>query len=345
MYRPCQRWPVATRVIPVVAVLAVRGWHAHASAALTVFTDKNLFLVQTEASSATGPLPNLGKIPGGPDGTATVGRITFSIAPPSANFSIGAGDNPNVRNGDFTLLTPGHDIGLGGVENLNIAVDGPVFALGFDFVEPGRPDCYTTPCSDSTFTVTLKDGEATVGTFTFNAPNDVLAFVGVWSDTPFRRVEIRDTTATIDNEYFGEVFTGTRAADPAEWGIDTWVRVANNGLDADASRVEALAIFRSSVYLGTFNRSGPLIFRASLSSDSSWSMVIPSSRASPSVETRSLLWSWSAMSSLWAPMTETLYATLRLEPGFGSPAGPGPFLLWQRTTDQLPPRDAMCCAA
>jgi Ca2+-binding RTX toxin-like protein len=47
-----------------------------------------------------------------------------------------------------------------------------------------------------------------VDTFLFNAPDDVLAFVGVWSDRPFDKVEIRDTTATIDDEYFGEVFTG-----------------------------------------------------------------------------------------------------------------------------------------
>ena len=43
------------------------------------------------------------------------------------------------------------------------------------------------------------------------SPDDVLAFIGVWTDAPFDRIEIIDTTATIDNEYFGKFYTGTVA--------------------------------------------------------------------------------------------------------------------------------------
>jgi hypothetical protein len=72
-------------------------------------------------------------------------------------------------------------------------------------------DCYA-PCVDSTFNVFLKQGTKLVGVGSFNAPNDVLAFIGVWSEIPFTRVEIRETTKTLDNEYRREVFTGANEA-------------------------------------------------------------------------------------------------------------------------------------
>jgi hypothetical protein len=68
------------------------------------------------------------------------------------------------------------------------------------------------PCADPTFNVLLKQGTKLGGVVSFNAPNDVLAFIGVWSETPFTRAEIRETTKTVDNEYCGEVFTGTDEA-------------------------------------------------------------------------------------------------------------------------------------
>ena len=43
----------------------------------------------------------------------------------------------------------------------------------------------------------------------FNAPNDTAAFAGVWSDAAFDRVEIRETTGAIENEFFGQFYTGT----------------------------------------------------------------------------------------------------------------------------------------
>jgi hypothetical protein len=86
-----------------------------------------------------------------------------------------------------------------------------VYALGLNVVEPTGQDCYA-PCVDSTFNVFLKQGTKLVGVVSFNAPNDVLAFFGVWSETPFTQVEIRETFKSIDNEYFGEVFTGTTPA-------------------------------------------------------------------------------------------------------------------------------------
>jgi len=185
-----------------------------ASAAVTKFDDKRKFVDQTGATSATGPLPNLGAATPRP---VTVGSITFNAV--DRLFLGAAGTSVE----DFSPLIPGHDIGLSGSENLDIKTVSPVRALGFDFAEPNAASaglgCNTT-CTDSTFTVTLKEGATTVGSFTFNAPDDVLAFVGVTSDTPFDTALIRENTATIDNEYFGEVYTSTVAnVDPDGDGV------------------------------------------------------------------------------------------------------------------------------
>ena len=186
----------------LILSLAV-GIPSHAYALLIVDTDKTNFLTTTGATNATGPLPNIGYVPG----SQTVGTATFSISPPSSALFIGWGGP-----GDWTTILPGNEIAISDVENLNVDLANPVFSFGFDFAEPNTPaECYA-PCFDSTFGVTLLDGGSPVGTFSFNAPDGVAAFVGVWTDVQFTRVEIRDSTATIDDEYFGEVYTGTTPA-------------------------------------------------------------------------------------------------------------------------------------
>jgi len=94
----------------------------------------------------------------------------------------------------------------------------PVYSAGFDFVEPNCSP-QSTPCFngdigtnvilnlDSEFEVTLKLGGVVVDSFTFNAPDDIAAFVGVTSDEPFDKMEIRETTGNADNEYFGEFYS------------------------------------------------------------------------------------------------------------------------------------------
>lgn len=67
--------------------------------------------------------------------------------------------------------------------------------------------CNTTPCIDSTFTVTLFNGVTGVGSFDFNAPNDVAAFVGVASSSAFNRMTIREVAGSDDNEYYGHFYT------------------------------------------------------------------------------------------------------------------------------------------
>jgi hypothetical protein len=188
----------------VVTLISVT---VRAQAAVQTFTDKAAFLTATGAGSATGPLPNLGFVP-----SATVSSVTFAPAtPPEEDNSLAIGALGIDGVDDWYPRRPGHEIALG-FESLQVQVADSIFALGFDFVEPNvtvQP-WGGTPV-DSTYEVTLFLGETEVGRFTFNAPDDELAFVGVWSDTAFDRVTITDATGDTDDEYFGEFYTGVDA--------------------------------------------------------------------------------------------------------------------------------------
>ncbi|MDH3669561.1 MAG: hypothetical protein OES46_00145 [Gammaproteobacteria bacterium] len=198
-----------TGAVLLAAVTALVSFGIQAQATLLTFDDKAAFLAATGASSATGPLPNVG----GVSTNRTVGSATFINR--TSGFFIGAVGVPQVPTGDWYAPLPGNDIAINQRENIDVAFASPVFSMGFDFAEPdvtmpvpygnqGRPFGV-----DSTFMVTLIDGATPVDTFTFNAPDDVISFVGVWSDTAFDRAEIREIEGGIDDEYFGEFYTGT----------------------------------------------------------------------------------------------------------------------------------------
>ena len=198
------------RICPVaMAMFAILAVQAHATT--ITFDDKAAFLAATGATSATGPLPDLG----GPFSSRTVGSVTFS----GASFFIGAAGVAGVP-GDWYSLLPGNDIAINDVENIDVDFSSPVFSMGFDFAEPDTtiPVPYGNQGNpfgiDSTFMVTLKLGGALVDTFSFNAPDDVVSFVGVWTDSAFDRAEIREIVGGIDDEYFGEFYSGTRPASP-----------------------------------------------------------------------------------------------------------------------------------
>lgn len=183
------------------------------AATVTQFKDKAAFLTATSATNATGPLPDIGAI--SPGSSYTIGNLTFS----SPNvFTMGPSySHPDGE--DWTPLLPGNDLAINDVEDLNIDLKAPVYAFGFDFAEPTDKTCYTT-CYDSTFKVTLKNGAETVNSFRFNAEDAKAVFVGVQSDTPFNRVEIRDVTATIDDEYFGQFYTSATNVSSFSCGSD-----------------------------------------------------------------------------------------------------------------------------
>lgn len=185
------------RIFLLLAVLIImQVVSTSVNATIITFDNKSHFLASTGSTSATGPLPNLSFVGNG----YTIGSATFSA--PSAN-GLWIGGDP-----DWTKILPGNEIAIDGPENIDVDLANPVSAFGFDFVEPITTPCESRiGCFESIFLVTLKNDTTTVGSFTFNAANDRAAFVGVWSDIPFKRVEILDLITTDDNEYFGEFYT------------------------------------------------------------------------------------------------------------------------------------------
>lgn len=182
---------------------------------LSTFDDKAAFLAATGATSATGDLPNLGSV----GSSQTVGDIQFS-SPAGLWFGTGASGVQMIdgtRIYDWAPQLDGNDIAINGIENLDAGVilDDPVFSLGFDFFEPSRHDpdeelnLNTSAAGiDSTFEVGLYMDDVLLGSFEFNAPDDIAAFVGVWTDTTFNRVTIREIEGGIGNEFFGQFYTG-----------------------------------------------------------------------------------------------------------------------------------------
>ncbi len=170
-----------------------------AEAAIQFFDAKTAFITATGAA-ATAPFPDLG--PSTAQGATTFGDLTYS-SPTSANLFFA----------NFSARIAGNEIAISGVSNLDVALANPVFALGFDFVEPEFDPNLAAAFVDSTFDVGLFNGATPVGSFSFNAPEDALYFAGVWSDTAFNRIEIRETAGQAENEFFGQFYTGIAAAD------------------------------------------------------------------------------------------------------------------------------------
>lgn len=178
-----------------------------ADAAFVVYLDKDSFLSTTGATDATGPLPDsnfIGNIGGAAPGpSTTVGSISYQAV--------------RYRFFDFSDRFGGNELaisfGADGIahESLNIVAESKVTAMGFDFVEPENDPFVNAAFADSTFTVSVNDADSTLFTFTFNAPNDAAAFVGVAGDEDFDSLEIRETTGGDENEFYGRVYTRVSA--------------------------------------------------------------------------------------------------------------------------------------
>jgi hypothetical protein len=180
------------------------------------------FQAVTGATSIVSNFPNVGLIA---DGTLNnegsyAGVATFSYISPSTQLYSGVGGTFTDAFGsqftDWTSLLAGPDLAISNSENLltaNLPV--PTYSLGFEFVEPTVHSARNpgpnvlSGVVDSTFTVTLLNGAIGVSSFTFNATDDIAYFVGVWSDTAFNKVDIRETTGGIDNEYFNRFYQGS----------------------------------------------------------------------------------------------------------------------------------------
>lgn len=169
-----------------------------------LYTDRDAFLAATAATSAAGPMPDLGAV----GESVTLGPLTLTAFPSGNSMAVGAGGTPAAP--DWMPLLPGNEIALG-YENLGIQIStgSRVYALGFDFYEPNltMPPYGGVPV-DSTFEIVLYSFNREVGRLTFNAPDDQPTFIGVWSGTDFDRVTITDLSGNDDDEYFGEFFVG-----------------------------------------------------------------------------------------------------------------------------------------
>ena len=195
--------------------LAALAASAHA-ANIKSYQNKAAFLAATGATSATGPLPDVGEVVDvntNPLGTYTLGSLTFSLASGSDNIAVGAAGTPAAP--DWYPPTPENEMALG-FERMRVATSGDVYSFGFDFIEPkATVQPWGGVPVESSYEILLFKGTALVGQAQFSGtaiPNDVVTFLGVWSDRPFDSVLINDVTGDDDDEYFGEFFTGTTPA-------------------------------------------------------------------------------------------------------------------------------------
>lgn len=181
----------------VALVLLAALASSPAAAAPTTFSDRSLFISATGARSAQQPVL-------GDQGVIDLGEFTIVAVPFPPEPTV----NQLAQVRDWSTLIPGNEITIAGQEWFDVNFRGDATFFGFDFHEPttAAPEidgCNFTSCVDSTFQVSLFAGPSEVGSFSFNRPDDVLAFVGVLSDVPFDRIAVRETVGNFDNEFFG----------------------------------------------------------------------------------------------------------------------------------------------
>ena len=189
-----------------------RRWRTRTTSRL--YFDKATFLADTGASSATGPLPDVGII------------LDADVDPPVSSYALGLGDlrpDPGQRQRVHRRdghphragLVPAdtgqrHGVRLGALPGLD---PGPGVLVRLRHRRAGRDDAdFGGTPEESTYEFLLFNGTLHVGTVLFDGakiPNDVETFIGVWSDKPFDRVVINDLSGSDDDEFLGEFYTGT----------------------------------------------------------------------------------------------------------------------------------------
>lgn len=195
-----------------LALPAVLLAAAQAQAAVTAFSDKALFLGNTGATVVTAPYFDGGfNSYIGPFGSIVSGGVTFTQV-------TGA-----LYMGDASTRLAGGEISINDWESMDLALDSPVYAIGFDFVEPEHDPLVNASFVDSTFTVGLFQGSTSVGSFSFNAPNDSAAFAGALSTRAFDRVRIRETVGGIENEFFGQFYASALPSVPEPATAALWL--------------------------------------------------------------------------------------------------------------------------
>lgn len=196
--------------LAIALALAVVSPGVHAS--VDVYGDRAAFMADTAATQATLPYFDGGfGVFAGPYTSLVSGSVRFAQASGPIYF------------GDASTRLAGGEITIDGTEHLDLSLTGPVHALGFDFVEPRMDPLLNAPFVDSTFTVTLFSGATEVGRFDFNAPDDSAAFIGAWSTLSFDRAQIREAVGGIENEFYGQFYTGVAAPVPEPAVATLWL--------------------------------------------------------------------------------------------------------------------------
>jgi hypothetical protein len=188
------------KLVFIAVTLLVLGFSSLARGDIVVFDDKADFLSATGASEAA----DFHDTTSGNKGLYfSVGDLTFTSASGREFWVL-----------DWSARLDYEELAISALEHMDVDIDlgYEVFSFGFEFVEPENDPGINAPFVDSTFTVSLLSGATNVDSFMFNVPNDQVAFVGVWSypDQGFDKVQIRETTGGIENEFFGEFYVGTQ---------------------------------------------------------------------------------------------------------------------------------------
>lgn len=190
-----------TKSIGLVLAIGL-GAGARSDAAVVEITDNLASWLGATSAAMRQPFPNLGisELAWTHDG------MTFTLGAGATAIIFGLGGNE-----DWTERTAGHDMAISGFESFNLALDAPVFSLGFEFVEPQLDPNVNGPFMESTFQVRVYSGGSHLGTVHFERPNDSLQFVGLHSDTAFDRIEVQEVVGGLENDFFGQFWTGQRA--------------------------------------------------------------------------------------------------------------------------------------
>lgn len=132
----------------LLIILCIIPTMSHAD--LTFFDEKATFLTVTGAA-AEAPLVDF-------DFSAapkTIGDLTYSLNSGSTNFGIG----------EFSNRISGPEIIVSGTDGIIVDIDkaNPVFAFGFEFVEPELDPNLNGPFVESVFTIEFLNGGNSVG--------------------------------------------------------------------------------------------------------------------------------------------------------------------------------------
>lgn len=186
------------RSLPLTLILAALAAPAHANETVVVLHTSISEFIDKTCAVAQGDYPPAGQT------TDAIGVGELSIAHAAAATELFVAE--------WTSLLEGDDLALSADEEMDLWVDEPITSFGFEIVEatvPGLPPgCNYPVCLDSTFELSLFLGPDLVGAVQFNAPDEQAAFIGVHSNKPFDRMELRELTPDPGNEYFGELFIG-----------------------------------------------------------------------------------------------------------------------------------------